>query len=242
MKNNRLTMVMALLMMALTATFTSCDDDDMGKMVQHTALVTVKPTADSFYLQLNDSVRLEPVNMGVAPYGKREVRALVKYRTEEKLGHLHKVHVTWLDSIRTKMPEPSMGSKNDKVYGHDPIEIVRDWVTVAEDGYLTLRIRMRWGQQHVFHYVSLLTDTNPDNHYVLELRHDANGDTYGMMGDALIAFNLRELMPEPSDKPVKFILRWKSYSGDKQAEFEMNGGLHDVHADLDDCDYLLRVK
>ncbi len=50
-----------------------------------------------------------------------------------------------MDSIRTKMPVVSAGENNDEKFGNDPIEIVKDWVTIAEDGYLTLRIRTKWG-------------------------------------------------------------------------------------------------
>ncbi|CEN49242.1 conserved hypothetical protein [Capnocytophaga canimorsus] len=51
------------------------------------------------------------------------------------------MRINWIDSIRTKKPVPDLGAENDAKYGNDAIEVVKDWLTVAEDGYLTLRIR-----------------------------------------------------------------------------------------------------
>ena len=64
---------------------------------------------------------------------------------------------------------------------------------MAEDGYLTLRIRTLWSSPHATHVLNLVTGTNPEDPYELELRHDAKGDDNGSWGDALIAFNLNKL-------------------------------------------------
>ena len=41
---------------------------------------------------------------------------------------------------------PNLGEEeNNRTYGNDPVEILNDWVTIAEDGYLTLRFATRWG-------------------------------------------------------------------------------------------------
>lgn len=51
-------------------------------------------------------------------------------------------------------------------------------MTLAEDGYLTLRFRTVWGGSQK-HFVNLLLGQNPDNPYEVEFRHNAYGDTYG---------------------------------------------------------------
>ena len=112
-----------------------------------------------------------------------------------------------------------MGEENDQTYGTDPVEIVKDWVTIAEDGYLTLRFRTVWGAGSQPHFVNLLLGNNPDNPYEVEFRHNAYGDTYGESGDALVAFKLDGL-PDTEGKTVKLALKWKSFSGDKSAEFD----------------------
>lgn len=222
--NKKMTTKLSVILMAMATTlFYSCDLDDNDDHVSYrpTALVTVKPAADSFILQLDDSTRLQPANMTKSPFGDKEVRALVNYKIEGKKQALQSVHINWIDSIRTKMPVPSLGDKNNDTYGDDPLEIVKDWVTVAEDGYLTLRIRTRWGYDNKVHYLNLLTDINPENPYELELRHDANGDTPIYLGDALIAFNLQELLKKENKEETKFTLHWKSFSGEKKVDFTL---------------------
>ena len=204
--------------------FQSClddDDNDYYRYALPNALVTVKPVADnSFFMQLDDSTTLLPVNMKNSPYGEKEVRALVNFDpVNESSGEYDKaVHINWIDSILTKPIAPDLGEENDKIYGTDPVEIVNDWVTLAEDGYLTLRFRTVWGGSQK-HFVNLLLGQNPDNPYEVEFRHNAYGDTYGKTDDGLVAFKLDEL-PDTEGKNVKLKLKWKSFSGDKSAEFD----------------------
>ena len=102
----------------------------------------------------------------------------------------------------------------------DPVEIVRDWVTIAEDGYLTLRFRAKWeGDNRTPHLVNLVTGVNPENPYEVQFRHDTNGDGQRIWGDGLVAFRLDGL-PDTEGKTVKLKLTWKSFSGPKSAEFE----------------------
>ena len=218
-------MTCALGLSALACTVQSCtdDDDDNITLLRPTALVTVRPTGNgTFTMQLDNTTTLSPSNMKSSPFGDKEVRALVNYTETDAVssGSTRSVHVNWMDSIRTKAPVPDLGTKNDSIYGDDPIEIVKDWVTIAEDGYLTLRLRTLWGTGGNKHYVNLLTGANADDPYELELRHDANGDTGSIMGDALIAFNLNDLQGKDG-QDVKLKLSWKSFSGKKSAEFDL---------------------
>lgn len=209
------------------------DDDDSAELLRPTALVTVCPNDDgSFIMQLDNNTRLLPANLETSPFGKKEVRALVNY-TETELSQrddVKKVMVNWIDSIRTKLPVENLGEQNDAIYGDDPVEIVRDWVTVAEDGYLTLRIRAMWGPSHTPHVLNLVTGVNPENPYEFELRHDAKGDCEGLWGDALIAFNLNSL-PRPDSGVATINLKWDSFSGEKSAEFELQ--MRPVDAQID---------
>lgn len=216
--------ILALSLVTGVFSLSSCNDDDDDYYYPANlpnALVTIRPAADgSFTMQLDDSTTLTPANMQKSPYGNKEVRALVNcYRVDNTPSNANKVNIVWMDSIRTKLPVATTGKDDAKTYGNDPVEIVRDWVTVAEDGYLTLRFRTRWGNGTV-HYINLVTGTNPDDPFDLVLRQDAKGDTNGRMGDALIAFNLNELKHAHGDK-VKLTLHWTSYSGEKSATFDL---------------------
>lgn len=229
------------LAMATAPMLQSCSDDDDSSLNSYTALVTVVPVSDnSFEMNLTNTVKLIPTNLKASPFKDKEVRALVNYTYDEIYtegnnnvsSYLRNVSINWIDSIRTKMPVLDKGVDNDALYGKDCIEIVKDWVTIAEDGYLTLRVRTKWGSPGVKHEVNLLSGGNPEDPYEFELRHNANGDTFGEIGDALIAFNLNQLITT-SDPVIKIKIKWESFSGPKSTEFDLttrNSTIDDAQA------------
>ena len=201
----------------------SCQDDGTDpSLLYPNALVTVKEAADeTVFFQLDDNTTLLPVNITSHPYDSKEVRALVNYNELDDPSQVYDkaVHVNWIDTIRTKPMAPNMGDENDNVYGNDPVEIVNDWVTIAEDGYLTLRFRTIWGNRGITHFVNLISTDNPENPYEMEFRHDAKGDVTGRIGDGLVAFKLDDL-PDTEGETVKLKLKWESFNGPKSAEFD----------------------
>jgi len=211
--------------MYITMAFESCLDDDHTNrgLWYANALVTVKPVSEnSFFLQLDDNTTLFPVNMTSSPFGDKEIRALVNISEADKpaQGYDKAVHVNWIDSILTKPIAPDLGADNDEIYGTDPLEIIKDWVTIVEDGYLTLRFRTIYGGDRTkVHFINLLASPDPANPYEVEFRHNAYGDIYGTKGDGLVAFDLGSL-PDTEGETVKLKLKWKSFSGDKSAEFD----------------------
>lgn len=222
-KKKLLLTVLGLMVSSMAFQACSLDDDNDYDMAYPSALVTVKPNADNsqFYMQLDDSTTLIPTNLKASPFGKKEVRALVNYyRSNEDAGHYsHAVYVNWIDSILTKTLAPCYDEEENKAkYGDDALEIVDDWVTVAEDGYLTLRFRTRWGGgSHVINLVKRV-DINTPNYFALY--HNAKGDKDGRIGDALVAFRLPEDMVA-NNHEIELTLEWKSYSGKKTAKFKM---------------------
>ena len=191
------------------------------------ALVTVKPSADgsTFVMQVDEETVVQAVNLTKSPFGDKEVRALVNYRkpTEKELqegGTLSgtgNVYVNWMDSILTKKTIPSVG-EDDGLLGNDPVEIVNDWTTVVEDGYITLRFRTNWNHG-IVHKVNLVTGSDPDDPYKVVFHHNAGGDCYGETGDALVAFRLSDL-PDTEGRTVDLTLEWQSFSGKKTATFK----------------------
>lgn len=202
----------------------SCNDDDDGNYwyLYPNALVTVVPVdADSFYMQLDDDTTLEAENMKGSPFGDKEVRALLNYTRlyEKSEKYTELVHVNWIDSILTKPAITEAEAIEEGITRQDPVEIVRDWVTIAEDGYLTLRFRTMWsGSNMVPHSVNLVTGINPDDPYEVQFRHDTNSDSPFVWGDGIVAFKLDGL-PDTEGKTVKLKLTWNSYSGRKSVEF-----------------------
>lgn len=215
--------LLAALAIASTLSLQSCldDDNDNGYLRLPNALVTVKHAADNtFFLQLDENTTLLPTNVKTSPFGDKEVRALMNFDVvDEPSGDYDKaIFINWIDSILTKPIAPDLGEKNDEVYGTDPVEIVNDWVTIAEDGYLTLRFRTVWGGGKK-HFVNLLLGQDPENPYLVEFRHNAYGDVYGDTDDGLAAFKL-DALPDTEGKTVKLTLKWKSFSGEKTTTFD----------------------
>ncbi|MDD5813807.1 MAG: NigD-like N-terminal domain-containing protein, partial [Bacteroidales bacterium] len=167
--------LLSMMMIVTSFSLVSCDDDDdCYADILPTALVTVYPQGDNaFTMQLDDKTTLVPTNMKASPFGEKEVRALVNYVEESSSnGSYRNVRVNWIDSIRTKYPVMTTDDDN-LTYGNDPIEIVRDWLTVAEDGFLTLRIRTLWGVGQGPHIVNLVYGTEEGSEETLVLHHDA---------------------------------------------------------------------
>lgn len=186
------------------------------------AIVTVKSDGqDRCFFQLDDSTTLLPLNVPGQPYGDKEVRALINFTLADKPSdpYTQAVYVHWMDSVLTKNTAPDLGEENDAVYGTDPVEILNSWLTVSEDGYLTLNFSTLSGNASTKHYVNLLTGLNPDNPYEVEFRHNAYGDVEGHQMIGLVAFRLDDL-PDTQGETVKLTLKWNSYSGVKTHEFD----------------------
>jgi hypothetical protein len=201
----------------------SCSDrDDYYTSNGIDAVVTVKTTDDGrAFLQLDDQTTLMPSNMDISPFD-REVRALINFWEESGPSGIydHRVRINRIDSIRTKSTEPFIADENDELYGTSPVDIYNDWITVVEDGYLTLHLSMAWGDPKHIHYVHLLTGGNPEDPYEVELRHDANGDPGYKPAQALMAFRLDQL-PDTEGETVTLTLKWKSANGgNRTAEFD----------------------
>lgn len=222
-------------MTATAAVMQSCLDDDDDNYTNNnfypSAVVTVCPNEDntSFYMKLDDTTRLNPTNMTKSPYGTKVVRALVNYTlVDDKnegngTANLYvaqkDVKVNWIDSIRTKEMVPNLGEENEKKYGNDQVEIVKDFVTVVEDGFMTLRLRTKTTPNGK-HEFNLVTGTDPKDPYKVVLYHNANGDIYGNAADGLIAFRLNDTLPATDGKEVTLTLEWNSYSGKKSTTFK----------------------
>lgn len=215
----KLWMMSALVALVAATALQSCnDDDDNRNLAYPNALVTLKTNASgTFFLQLDDSTTVIPTNMKASPYGKKEVRALanINMDAKEPKDHVKSGYVNWLDSILTKNMAPNLGDKNDATYGNDPVELVKDWTTLVEDGYLTLRFRtyFGYGKRHV---LNLIPTGKP---YEVELRHNAQGDDRRVVRDGLVAFRLSSL-PDTQGKEVELTVKWKSFSGEKSAKFK----------------------
>ena len=234
MKNimKRIKTLMLLMVVALTAvSLQSCDDDDDDYYPAfNLATVTLKaPKVDGgkWFMQLDDSTTLEATNIASHPYDNRELRAYIRYNdikdmasapaSTSAIQKMYSVNVLTIDTILTKKMDPMVENTAEE-YGSDPVEVVNSWETVAEDGYMNIRFRTRFGYNGK-HRMTLVHRTDAEDPYTVEFLHNANGDTNGQVADGMVAFRLDESFNK-GDKPIVITLKWKSYSGEKTAKFK----------------------
>ena len=218
---------LALVAFLAAGSFTACNADGEYHVgdIYPSALVTVKPYANlsGCYLQLDQTTTLYPVNITGLPYGTKPVRALVEYLAvdDDPKDCTQAVRVVQMQEVLTKQMV-QWGILTQEELGDDPIEIVKDWVTLVEDGFLTLRFRTTSSGNGTKHFLNLVKGVNPEDPYELHLRHNANGDTKGNLADGIVAFDLSSLPaslnPEQTIKVV-----WTSFSGEKSTEFALCG-------------------
>jgi len=213
--------------------FSSCNKGD--GVVLTRAIVTVcgegsaKPT-----LNLNDNTVLIPTNLDRNPYAA-ECRALTIYQdkgqTEPNESGSKKqyrsVKLYRIDSVLTKALAPNLGADNDPVYGTDPIDLYRSWLTVCEDGYITLHFLARWGFPGTIHTINLVKGTDSEDPYHLELRHNANGDNVVSgyrYAQGIAAFNIKELLTQPAGTTYDFSISYKGHYATKTVYFHYTPG------------------
>ena len=219
--------LMLLMAVALTAvSLQSCDDDDDCYPAFNLATVTLKaPRAEGakWFMQLDDSNVIYAKNIASHPYENKELRAYIRYNdiqkdmASSKFPYEYSANILTIDTILTKKMDPMVENMAGE-YGDDPVEVVDSWETVAEDGYMNIRFRTRWGN-NIKHRVTLVHRTDVDDPYTVEFIHNAHGDINGQVADGMVAFRLDDCFNE-GDKPIEITLKWKSYSGEKSAKFK----------------------
>ena len=211
-------------MIAASAVFFSCSKEAMDAVPGHyydrenessaaddfsgrfTAIVTVKKTpTDSVYFQLNDSETIYPSNYQ-SEYTRTERIICYIYASDRPTGRFnYTCDVEWAEPIEE-------GPVTTSAKGNDSIDVLDDWMTSVEDGYLTLHYNAWWGNAPTIHGFSIVTGTNPDNPYELVLRHDANGDAEDQKGDGLVCFDINSL-PDTGGQYTELTLKWNSLEG-----------------------------
>lgn len=180
-------------------------------------------------MQLNDSTALYPSNLKPGLCDNKTVRALVQYSMDSSasIDEKNSVNVIAIDTIRTKPASEDMGELNDSLYGRDKLEIVKDWITIGEDGYLTLILRTHISNPKAKHFAYLVKKGVENGKHNFELHHDADGDVYGYESDGLIAFDLNELAPADRS-PVLLHLTWDGFYEAHSADFKLTFRKHSV--------------
>lgn len=188
------------------------------------AIVTVKgEPGGECLLQLDEKTVLVP-DIATFPYD-REKRAHVIYKdkgaTDRNGGgyEYRKVEVGYMDSILTKKPVPSLGQTQDPlVYGCAPIGIYDSWMTVVEDGYITLHFVGLWGAYPILvtHTINLVKDIDSTDPLYFELRHNYNEDIKAPTGyyrNGVIAFDIHDILDKINAKDFNIRIKHVGLAG-----------------------------
>ena len=177
---------------------------DVADFAEYSAIVTVKQnSAGSVFFQLDDDTRLFPTNYS-QPYNgmQRIMCGLREYRQ-------NRCDILWMDFLeKGELVEAAAWNGES-----DGADILSDWMTSVEDGFLTVHYSAWWGEGDVEHTLRLVSGKNPDNPYELWFCHDSNGDTSSGKGDALVYFDINSL-PSTGGDYVILTLKWQNCAGE----------------------------
>ena len=107
------------------------------------------------------------------------------------------VYVLWASTLEVG----TVSSAKSALEG-DPMNIVLDWITTLEDGFLTIHYNVyaSGSVQHTF----MLSRGEKDGEFVL--LHDAHGDTGSELTDGIICFPVASLLPDTEGETVTLSL------------------------------------
>lgn len=189
--------------------------DEYTLVDEYDAIVTVKQRDDeTVYFQVDSATFVEPMFDYEYQGPERLACHLKLYVPRDRTTPLPKGwwlgKVTWMEKLekgKTEMPAFG-GNVKDEADGkdgadggtsptNDPrtygLEVLNDWLTTVQDGFFTLHYSAWWGDGSVPHNVVLLPGKTP---FELNLRHFSNGDIPQKQADALIYFDLQDLLPQ----------------------------------------------
>lgn len=178
-----------------------------------TAIVTVhKSPADTVYFQVDDTTRLFPVNYQDGYKGLERIVCGITVYSSMVPNYGNKTIVEWYDQL------DKGAFSTSRPAGNDGLDIISDWMTSCEDGFLTLHYSTWWGAGNVQHDFTVVAGQNPSDPYELQLVHDAKGTQKSNAGESIIYFDINAL-PDTGDSYKTLTLKWTD-SGGKAAEKE----------------------
>lgn len=182
--------------------------NEEGDTAEFMAILTIKKTpTDTVYFQLDDSTTIYAANYQDGFTRMEKVFCDITV-TNTSVGRFkYKGYINWLEPI-----DEGQVTADASVTGNLGLDIIDDWMTGAEDGYLTLHYNTWWGSSQVLHKMYVITGTNPEDPYELVLLQDACGDKKDEMGEALICFDINSL-PDTGDEYKELTLKWTSSGG-----------------------------
>lgn len=180
-------------------------------------IATLNRTAEGeYFLQVDADTRIYPANFKDLCHIEPDCPCRIVGEVLVFDGQLNDLGtygtLEWFDFIEKGpvLPEPGEGK--------DGVDVLADWMTSLEDGFLTLHFQTWWGFEPRRHELRLVYGTNPDDPYELLLVHNANRDPKSFQADALVYFDLTDALPVPEDPAHTTVtLKWTNDAGQTQS-------------------------
>ena len=175
--------------------------EDADQAIQEfRAIVTVKQDASgTIYFQLDDNTVLFPYNYNMPFNGMERIICGLAVA-----NGANECHVQWMDFLE----------KGDISYTQDAIDdgldIIDDWMTSVEDGFLTIHYNAWWGNGTNPHLLLVKPSANT---YELTIVHQMNGDEPLEKADALVYFDINDILPDTEGTYKDLTIKWKSIEG-----------------------------
>ena len=189
--------------------------DDRVEKESHYAVVTLKKDAEGLYFQMDDQVTAEPLNRSAILFDG-ETRCMISYRQvigQATSPRTWRIVLDWMEPLETfGLEEITQTSYEASIPEEDPVDLHPDsWMTVLEDGYLTLHYTVMSGGEKA-HRFRLLYGGNPADPFELRLVHDRCGDPASYPEEGIVAFRLSGL-PDTEGVSVPLTLKYKPLNG-----------------------------
>ncbi len=177
------------------------------------AIVTVKQDdSGTLFFQLDEDTRVYPVNYTEPFTGlKRIVCSLTLTPGETSC------QVNWFDELEKGALKMGAADGKPDSQRYAGVDILQDWMTGVEDGFLTLHYVAWWGEGTTAHELFLLSQLNPENPYELTLLHNDGGDEALRQADSIIYFDINSL-PSTEGDYVTLTLNWTKLDGEAASQ------------------------
>lgn len=209
----------------------SCNKPEDGpNMAFAVATVTFRPQADgSYYLKLDEKTALIVTNPELQKYpfeDGKEKRAIIQLGFDPENpgtgrvdGFEDVIDVVLYDFQTLNVKSVvAYDKEQEQTYGDDPVGLYLEESTfpptTIEDGYLCVHFAMEYSGE-VTHTINAVYGTDPEDPYLIEFRHNYNGDVNRPYeSDSYINFSLKDL-PDTNGETVKLTLKWNSLATGK---------------------------
>ena len=172
--------------------------NDPKQGTQDLAIGTVLSRDGVRYIRLDEKSRSQVMNPKEIADIKDGTRVFLQYRyvVTSAIADFctDAILVEWASPLDTGEIRFDM-----QAHSGDPVDILTDWITCLEDGFLTLHYSIR-ASGSVKHGFSLYPSVEP---LTYRLVHEANGDNKGNQTDGIVCFDLSGLLPDTGGETVE---------------------------------------